>query len=192
MDISLLDRWQVESWEVPERTRAIVEFMRAINFKDKRVLDLGSHLGMFSYAAACLGANYICGVEKRPYEVSRSLEQFEQIDVDADYRFVNADYFVYPLPSVDIVLATALLYHHPHNLQIELLNLIRVAARQYVIIETMNVENHGMAVVDFPTDYGDTLHIPTNNLYIKMFTDAGFAIADSRVCIQGRQLYLLA
>ncbi|NIQ01118.1 MAG: SAM-dependent methyltransferase, partial [Nitrospinaceae bacterium] len=40
----------------------------------KRVLDLGSHIGTFSYAARQLGARLVHGVDTEPRTVERCLE----------------------------------------------------------------------------------------------------------------------
>jgi SAM-dependent methyltransferase len=60
--------------------------------RGKRILDIGSHIGTFSYAALKFGAKFVHGIDTESKTVERCQDLFRQHDVpSADYRFEVAD-----------------------------------------------------------------------------------------------------
>ncbi|WDE09257.1 class I SAM-dependent methyltransferase [Thalassomonas viridans] len=65
-------------------------------FKGKRVLDLASHDGRFSYAALQTGAEYVKGVEGRPESVDKANENMRSLGIPAEkYDFEAGDLVEY-------------------------------------------------------------------------------------------------
>lgn len=107
----------------------------------KRVLDIASHDGRWSFAAAKAGATHVTGIEARPELVKHAEEHFSHYGVDAgSYRFVNSDIFdVLEDPAghdleVDVVMCLGFIYHtlrYP-----ELFTGIRNLDAEYLLIDT--------------------------------------------------------
>ncbi len=83
--------------------------------KGKKVLDLASHIGTFSYAALKMGAKEVVGVEIEKELVEKSLRLFRHHQVDPSrYRFEQAEILSYlerNRDSFDTVLCFGLLYY---------------------------------------------------------------------------------
>lgn len=84
----------------------------------KRVLDLASHDGRWSFAALKAGASHVTGIEFRPDLVANAGRTFQQYDVDpSSYRFLAGDMFdLLRDPQamdveVDVVMCLGFLYH---------------------------------------------------------------------------------
>jgi len=103
----------------------------------KRVLDLASHDGRFSYACLKLGASHVVGIEGRDYLVDFAKENIKKLGFKShDFDFINDDIFKY-LRTVqkhqfDIVLCFGFFYHTIR--QIELLKeMIRIAPHCFML-----------------------------------------------------------
>lgn len=107
-------------------------------FEGKRVLDVASHDGRWSFAALEAGAASVVGIEGRPELVESARETFGHYGVSPDrYRFV-ADDIYHALAQehwdFDVVLCLGFLYHTlRYN---ELMARIRECRPRYVIIDT--------------------------------------------------------
>ncbi|HON18987.1 MAG TPA: 50S ribosomal protein L11 methyltransferase [Salinivirgaceae bacterium] len=55
-------------------TRLMIRAMRAINFENKEILDMGCGTGILSIAAAKLGAKHILGIDIDPWAVENCIE----------------------------------------------------------------------------------------------------------------------
>ena len=83
----------------------------------KRVLDLASHDGRWSFAALKAGASHVTGVEFRPEMVASARATFDGYRVDpSTYRFIAGDLFELLRDpgqgiEVDVVLCLGFLYH---------------------------------------------------------------------------------
>lgn len=189
----MLEGWPVESWEWPERTFLILDFLKSVNFAGKRVLDLGSHYAMFSYAALHSGASYVYGIERetRTYHQPRaSGELLEQKGYTQDqFKFVDADYFEHPFPQSDIVLALGVFYHtKQHHF---LARKINRCGPQIVVIESMVFPRSERKVYEWETEHGETLYVPTVGFYKKLFEEVGWVVKKDGPSVDGRMLYLL-
>lgn len=187
MDISLFDNWRVETWETDERVAIMLSMMESIDFKGKRVLDLGSHFGKFSYASYHLGAASILGIEQCQAKVYHSTRFLvERLVPFNQFRFVYANYLDYPWSFPDIILAFGIFYHHNTDGQSKLVELIKDAHPEYVLLETMFADTEDVFTLDHPTDYGETLTVPTYGYVRRMFQDAGYDLLGSQPCTPGR------
>lgn len=107
-------------------------------FEGRRVLDIASHDGRWSFAALQAGAASVVGIEGRPELVASAEETFAHYGVPPDrYRFV-ADDIYHALAqepwTFDVVLCLGFLYHTlRYN---ELMALIRQCGPEYLIIDT--------------------------------------------------------
>jgi SAM-dependent methyltransferase len=105
----------------------------------KRVLDLGCHMGTFSYAAWRMGAQFTCGIDSEENTVKRGKELFHNFKVPSSAcRLNTGDVFEY-LESLspneyDTVFCFGLLYYvsDPYNL----LKLACRAAKETVVLDT--------------------------------------------------------
>ncbi len=62
--------------------------------KNKRILDLASHDGRFSWACLKLGAKHVTGVEARAYLVESSIKNLNSLGIDsANFEFICGDIF---------------------------------------------------------------------------------------------------
>lgn len=141
----------------------------------KRVLDIGSHDGRFSYASLLKGAAHVCGVEGKAYLVKHAKETMQTLDVDpATYEFVNADIFDYlrtTKEKFDIVLCLGFLYHTLDH--IGLLNLINATEPQFIIIDTVVNTGTRMTCV-LRKEYVDHVHGFEANCIANSSTIGGF------------------
>jgi len=64
--------------------------------KGKRILDLASHDGRFTYACLKLGAKHVTGVEGREYLINSSIDNLTEMGYTAEqYNFIQGDIFNY-------------------------------------------------------------------------------------------------
>jgi predicted nicotinamide N-methyase len=107
--------------------------------KGKRVLDLASHDGRFSYACLKLGAKQVTGVEGRPYLVRFAKKNLKSLGYKASsFKFINDDLFNY-LPKVrpgtfDTILCFGFFYHTVK--QVELIEQIKRLKPKVFLLDT--------------------------------------------------------
>jgi hypothetical protein len=122
------------------RYRAIIEHnLTAI--AGRRVLDIASHDGRWSFAALKAGAVHVVGIEPRENLLRNAYATFDRYEVAGDrYTFVQADAFE-ALKNmniqVDTVLCLGFLYHTVRH--VELADLISRTAASCAIIDTVIV-----------------------------------------------------
>jgi ubiquinone/menaquinone biosynthesis C-methylase UbiE len=141
------------------------------NHKDvivgKTILDVGSHMGTFAYAAHQMGARWVHGidVENKMVEKCRQLFQSQNIP-EASYRFEveNVLRFLESTPenSFDTVFCFGVLYYTEEPFR--LLELMSRAAKETVLLDTFTA---GYAAVQgkdadavFPAIKDETLNLP--------------------------------
>jgi SAM-dependent methyltransferase len=133
----------------------------------KKILDVGSHMGTFAYAAHRMGAGFIHGVdvELKMVEKCRNLFQDENIPTSA-CRFEVADVFDFlestPEKSFDTVICFGMLYYTSEPLR--LLKLMCRAAKETVLLDTFTagyaaVQGKDAASV-YPGITDETLDLP--------------------------------
>lgn len=107
--------------------------------QDKRVLDLASHDGRFSYACLQLGAKYVAGIEGRPHLVEHAHENLLKLGFSPhQFDFICGDIFShltnYKPGDFDTILCAGFFYHTIK--QIELLRLLKLLHPQYIILDS--------------------------------------------------------
>jgi hypothetical protein len=107
--------------------------------RGKRVLDLASHDGRFSYACLRLGAAHVTGIEARPHLVSNATQTLLAQGYGAERaEFIQGDFFdVLPRfqpGRFDTILCLGVFYHTIR--QVELLGEMRRLGPADVVIDT--------------------------------------------------------
>jgi hypothetical protein len=102
----------------------------------KRVLDIASHDGRWSFAALQAGAAHVTGMEPRQALIDNALETFAHYEIDpARYEFKCGDVFnLLAGQQFDVVLCLGFYYHTIRHA--ELLDLIERTGARVVIIDT--------------------------------------------------------
>lgn len=102
----------------------------------KRVLDIASHDGRWSFAALQAGAAHVTGIEPRQELIDNACDTFAHYQVDASrFDFQRGDVFNLLHGQVfDVVLCLGFYYHTTRHA--ELLDLIERTGAQFVIIDT--------------------------------------------------------
>lgn len=131
------------------RHRALIGRMQPV-IEGRRVLDLASHDGRWSFAALCAGARHVTGVEGKPYLVSHAEESFAQYEVPAErHRFVVGDCLA-TLPTLergafDTVFCFGFLYHTLHHY--DLLRAVTALGPSVLVIDSLLVLDDRAAIV---------------------------------------------
>jgi SAM-dependent methyltransferase len=108
------------------------------SIRGKKILDIASHDGTFSYACLRLGAKHVTGVEPRSHLVKDAVRNLTSLGYkNADFAFIVDDVFNY-LPKVetgqfDTILCFGFLYHTTR--QTELLSQINRIRPAYFILD---------------------------------------------------------
>jgi hypothetical protein len=104
----------------------------------RRVLDLASHDGRWSFAALQAGARHITGIEARPHLIEHARETFSAYGVAPErYTFRQGDVFsLLEAESfeVDVVLCLGFMYHTFRHL--ELVKLLADTGARHVVVDT--------------------------------------------------------
>jgi len=132
-----LERLDFRYRHVIERNKRLLE--------GKRVLDIASHDGRFSFAAVNgAGAKSVLGIEARKHLVESSKETFKRYGIAQDrYRFVVGDIFeeikkIKP-GSIDTAMVLGFLYHTAR--QYELMSALSRLGVKNVIIDSKVLPN---------------------------------------------------
>ena len=143
----------------------------------KRVLDMASHIGTFSYAALNMGADFIQGADTEERTVSKCLELFERHQIEPTrYRFEVRDVFDLlensPENHWDTILCFGMLYYTTEPLR--LLRLMKKAARECILLDTFTAGYAAIQGKDamgiYPLMHDDTLELP---MTLTSMTQAG-------------------
>jgi len=122
-------------------------------FPSRRVLDIASHDGRWSFAALQAGASYVLGIEGREDLVHSAFANFAHYQVPRErYDFAVGDVHRH-LQDIripfDVVLCFGFFYHTPFHIQL-LLDFARLA-REHLIMDTV-VANSPDPIVQFSID----------------------------------------
>jgi hypothetical protein len=137
------------------------------SIKGKRVLDMASHIGTFSYAALQMGAEFIQGVDTEKRTVEKCMELFNTQKLDGEkYKFEVRDAFDLlenaPENSWDTIFCFGMLYYTTEPLR--LLKLMRKAARDCILLDTFTAAYAAIQGKDalgiYPLMNDDTLKLP--------------------------------
>jgi hypothetical protein len=106
----------------------------------KRILDLASHDGRFSFACLKLGATHVTGIEGRPELVASSFDNMRRMGIPPErYEFLAGDMFDH-LPTLqpgqfETILCLGFFYHTVR--QVELLGHFRRLQPEHFILDTL-------------------------------------------------------
>ena len=97
------------------RYRYMIEPVRSI-FKDKTVLDIGSHDGRWAFAALEAGASKVVGVEPRAELIKQAVVNMNRCGVDPSrYEFIKDDIHeiihTFPTESFDVIMCLGYFHH---------------------------------------------------------------------------------
>jgi Protein of unknown function (DUF1698) len=115
--------------------------------RGKRVLDLASHDGRFSFAALQNGASRVVGIEHKANLRDASYENMAHYEVPRDrYDFVLGDMFEHidGVGPMDVVFCFGILYHINNHML--LLSKIAEVDPQYLIIDSRISQMEGSAI----------------------------------------------
>lgn len=135
--------------------------------RDCRVLDLASHMGTLSYAAAQLGARHVYGIDTEEMMIRKGKDLFSRMKISPDtYRFEVKDVFEFleacEPDSFDTVLCFGLLYYVMEPFR--LLKLIARVTRQCILLDTFTARYAALLGKDalqyYPNISDEALDLP--------------------------------
>jgi SAM-dependent methyltransferase len=120
------------------RWRAIIGWNREI-LTGRRVMDLGSHDGRWSFAALKAGAAHVIGVEARPHLAEKAAENFKYYGATASSYEMRTGDAVEALRAtkagtIDVLLCLGFFYHTMEHMRI-VLEARRIGV-EYIVIDT--------------------------------------------------------
>ncbi len=133
----------------------------------KTILDVGSHMGTFAYAAHQMGARFVHGIDVEEKMVAKGENLFQEQNIPpSDYRFEVGDVLRFleatPANSFDTVFCFGMLYYTAEPFR--LLQLMSRAAKETVLLDTFTA---GYAAVQgkdadlvYPGIKDETLDLP--------------------------------
>ena len=135
--------------------------------KEKKILDIGSHMGTFAYAALQSGADFIHGIDSEEKVITLGKNLFQELDVSKkSYSMQVCDALQYlenvEEKSFDTVLCLGMLYYttEPYRL----LKLMLRAVKETVILDTFTAGYAAIQGKDAPQAYknitDETLKLP--------------------------------
>jgi Methyltransferase domain len=128
---------QIGNWplRLNTRYRAIIGGNER-HLRRRRVLDIASHDGRWSFAAVQAGCAHVTGIEARPRLVEQANQTFRDYGVDPDrYHFVIGDVFdELAEQKADTVLLLGIYYHV--NRHVDLARLVSGTGATVIILDT--------------------------------------------------------
>lgn len=118
-----------------QRYRALIEWNHHL-IEGKRVLDLASHDGRWSFAARQAGASYVRGIEARSHLVEAARANVREYDI-TDVDFIEGDIFQeldWLKGEIDTVLCFGFFYHTLNHMS--LLHKIAKLKPSHLIMDT--------------------------------------------------------
>lgn len=117
------------------RHRAIIE-SNAPHFAGKRVLDIASHDGRWTFAALVAGASHVTGIEPRQELIDNARVTFREYGIQDGTHELWTSGVMEAIDGVqvDTVLCLGYYYHTRH--QVDLLDKIERTGAKFVIIDT--------------------------------------------------------
>jgi SAM-dependent methyltransferase len=126
------------------------------SLKNKSILDVGSHTGIFSWAALQLGAKFVHGIDVEERTINRCMELFLKEEINpSSYRFQaeNITNFLERVEekSFNTVFCFGVLYYISEPLR--LLKLMARAAKETILIDTFTASYSAVQGKDAPETY---------------------------------------
>jgi hypothetical protein len=104
----------------------------------KRILDIASHDGRWSFAALKAGAAHVTGIEPRQQLIDNARNTFEAYGVSENaYEFIRGDVFdilAQRTPRFDVVLCLGFYYHTIRH--VELFDRLERSGASHIVIDT--------------------------------------------------------
>ena len=155
-DDTLFGRDEWNCGRINERYKRIIQ-ANLKYIKGKKVIDLGSHNGLWSWAALQSGAAYVLGVEGRQKVINSGLSEFSQFEASR-YDFICDDVFdalshiqKYKIPSFDTVFCLGIYYHVMDHYR--LMQLMASLSPEVIIIDTGLISSDDLTIT---LGYDDT------------------------------------
>ena len=137
------------------------------HIQGKKILDVGSHMGTFAYAALKSGAEFIYGIDTEEKMIRLGQKLFQELNIEKEKYSMAVGNALEYLENVeegnfDTVLCLGMLYYttEPYRL----LNLMLRAAKETVILDTFTAAYAAIQGKDAPQVYGnvteETLKLP--------------------------------
>ena len=169
----LIHETRITRWAIPyhpECLNARLDHLLTKNQKyiqGKKILDVGSHMGTFAYAALESGADFIYGIDTEEKMIRLGKELFQELKIEKEKYSMAVGNALEYLENVeegnfDTVLCLGMLYYttEPYRL----LNLMLRAAKETVILDTFTAAYAAIQGKDAPQVYGnvteETLKLP--------------------------------
>jgi len=133
----------------------------------KSILDIGSHMGTFAYAAHLMGARLVHGIDVEEKMVKKCVKLFRDQNIPkSSYRFEVGDVLRFlesiPANSFDTVFCFGMLYYTAEPFR--LLQLMSRVAKETVLLDTFTAGYAAVqgkdAEVVFPAIKDETLDLP--------------------------------
>jgi ubiquinone/menaquinone biosynthesis C-methylase UbiE len=154
----------------PECLNARLEHLLINNqehIQGKKILDIGSHMGTFAYAALESGADFIHGIDTEAKMIRLGQELFQELNIEKEKYSMAVDNALEYLENIeegsfDTVLCLGMLYYttEPYRL----LKLMLRAAKETVILDTFTAAYAAIQGKDAPHVYKnvteETLKLP--------------------------------
>jgi len=161
-------RWAIPyHWECLNARLEILLTQNQKCIKGKKILDVGSHMGTFAYAALQSGADFIQGLDSEEKMIALGKNLFQELDVaKKSYSMKVCDALQYleniEEESFDTVFCLGMLYYttEPYRL----LKLMLRASKETVLIDTFTANYAAIQGKDAPQFYkninDETLKLP--------------------------------
>ena len=146
----------------------------------KKILDIASHDGRWSFAALQAGAAFVKGIEPRQQLIDNAVNSFDHYGIEPGrYKFERGDVFdLLGNESFDVVLCLGFFYHTIRHA--ELLDRIERTGAKFVVIDTEVTPPSGEASVGKPNDPRLVFNNPnTIQLLHDLVSDEQMACTDS-------------
>ena len=164
---------RITRWAIPyhpECLNARLDHLLTKNQKyiqGKKILDVGSHMGTFAYAALESGADFIQGIDTEEKMIRLGQKLFQELSIKKEKYSMAVGNALEYLENVeegnfDTVLCLGMLYYttEPYRL----LNLMLRAAKETVILDTFTAAYAAIQGKEAPQVYGnvteETLKLP--------------------------------
>ena len=192
------NRWAIPY--TPECLNARIDILLAKQkdvIKGKRILDVGSHMGTFAYAAHKMEAGFVQGIDVENKMVDKCRRLFKDHNIpESSCKFDVADVFSYldalPENSYDTVFCFGMLYYVSEPLR--LLGLMNRVARETILLDTFTA---GYAAVQgkdatsvFPGIKKETLDLPLMIVSLTQPDKKDYRLPDS-FDVRGKDLSMI-
>lgn len=162
-------------------------FGNLIDFREKKVLDIGCHVGYSCIDAWCRGAKEVSGIDIRQELLLVGMNIREKLGIPmCSIMFFVDDWIDYKLPeSCDIVLCMGLLHYFPKDIYEKMLEKLCFACGETLILELRIIDNGRLELIDVK---GQTL--PTIKWLEKVLAKNGFVSNKRFIRGKNRELWI--